>query len=156
MNDYIVQLKELPPQLTLQLSVTVTIDTLAAGIGQAFDTVMAQAATSGATFAGPPFVMYPEAPSGEFTVVLCMPVTPVSSQPAANSGVKLAEIPGGRAACVMHKGPYSDVHAAYDALQTWMTANRARPAGPPREVYLNEPDKVSPEELLTEVVWPVA
>jgi effector-binding domain-containing protein len=31
-----------------------------------------------------------------------------------------------------------------------------RPAGPPRELYLNDPQEVPPEEYLTEVQVPVA
>ena len=42
-------------------------------------------------------------------------------------------------------------------LQTWLKANDKAPAGPPREIYMNEPDEVGgPDELLTEVAWPVA
>jgi effector-binding domain-containing protein len=36
-----------------------------------------------------------------------------------------------------------------------MAANGKRPAGPPREVYLNEPGAVPDAELLTEVDWPI-
>jgi effector-binding domain-containing protein len=28
-------------------------------------------------------------------------------------------------------------------------------AGPPRELYLNDPQEVPPEEILTEIDWPI-
>jgi effector-binding domain-containing protein len=37
-----------------------------------------------------------------------------------------------------------------------MTDNGRRPAGMVREIYLNDPDAVPVEELLTEIDWPVA
>jgi effector-binding domain-containing protein len=36
-----------------------------------------------------------------------------------------------------------------------MAANGRTPAGPPREVYLNDPATVAAADLLTEIDWPV-
>lgn len=60
-------------------------------------------------------------------------------------------------ASLLHKGPYSDLPAAYDWLYSvWLKDNghTVRPH-PPCEVYRNNPRKVQPSELLTEIFIPV-
>ena len=154
--DYTVQVKELPAQLTLQITKQVTFETIPAAMGEAFAAVMAQAEAGGATYAGPPFVIYPEECVGEFPMVLCMPVAPGGAAPDPASGVELTEVAGGTAASVMHMGPYERLGDAYAAMQTWLQANGKTPAGPPREIYLNDPGSVAPQELLTEIAFPIA
>jgi AraC family transcriptional regulator len=60
-------------------------------------------------------------------------------------------------AALLHKGPYSDLPAAYDWFYSvWLKNNghTLRPQ-PPYEVYLNNPRDVPPSELLTEIFVPV-
>jgi effector-binding domain-containing protein len=70
--------------------------------------------------------------------------------------VLLEEIPGGTVATTMHKGHYSAIGETYRAVEGWIAANGRRPAGPPREVYLNDPRSVPERDLLTEIDWPIA
>ncbi|MEO0384115.1 MAG: AraC family transcriptional regulator [Pseudomonadota bacterium] len=60
-------------------------------------------------------------------------------------------------ATLLHKGPYSDLPAAYDWFYSvWLKDNgHAIRAQPPFEVYLNNPREVQPSELLTEISIPV-
>ena len=150
---YEVELKDVPAQLALTVRKHVTMATIAQAMGEAFGAIMAHVEAGGAQHAGPPFALYPGEMADEFDVVICMPVAPRAT---AGPGVDLEEVPGGAVACTMHKGPYSAVGEAYGALQAWMAASGKRPAGPPREVYLNEPGSVPEGELLTEVDWPMA
>ena len=64
-------------------------------------------------------------------------------------------VKGGPVASTIHKGRYSEVGPAYHALTTWISDHGHTPAGPPREIYLNDPTQVSEDEQLTEVVWPI-
>lgn len=60
-------------------------------------------------------------------------------------------------ATLLHKGPYSDLPAAYDWFYSvWLKGNghAIRPQ-PPFEVYLNNPREVQASELLTEISIPV-
>ena len=68
----------------------------------------------------------------------------------------LYELPGGDMAVVTHKGPYEKSAVTYKRLFAWIAENHKRVTGPTREVYLNDPAKVTPEELLTEIYAPVA
>ena len=151
--DYEISEKELAPQLALTHRRTVTMPTIAENVGAGFGALMERGGQTGAQWAGPPFILYPEDCSGEFEMVVCMPVAPGAT---GGEGVELEEIPGGLVATTVHAGSYREIGDAYTALQKWMTDNGRRPAGMVREVYLNDPGEVPASDLLTEVIWPVA
>jgi effector-binding domain-containing protein len=56
---------------------------------------------------------------------------------------------------LMHKGPYESVGPAYETMWSWMTGRGYSPAGPPMELYYSDPNKVPPEEYLTEIQMPI-
>ena len=62
---------------------------------------------------------------------------------------------GAEVAATMHKGPFQEVGGTIHALEAWIAENGYQIVGPYEEVYLTEPDKTPPEELLTEVRFPV-
>lgn len=76
---------------------------------------------------------------------------------AVPEGLEPYEIPGGRAAVALFKGPYSGLPAAYDHLYcTWLPGSGEELGNHPSyEVYLNDPTKTAPEDLLTHVVMPL-
>ncbi len=59
------------------------------------------------------------------------------------------------AACTVYKGSYDALGTAWEALMKWITENGYTFSGPGCEIYLNDPDKVPPEEYLTELQQPV-
>lgn len=147
-----IQIKQIPAQLALVVSKHVKVNEIAAGMGEAFDLLMRHAAATGAQFAGPPFAMYPEMPAEEFTFLVCMPVAPGA---VAGDGVALQDLPAAEAATMLFKGPYDAMEPAWGRLMAWVGSSGRQPAGPPREVYLNEPGNVAPEDYLTELVVPL-
>ena len=82
-------------------------------------------------------------------------VIPVSGAIEGNQEIDCYELPGGPMAKITHKGPYEKSAAAYKTLFAWIAENHKKVAGPTREVYLNDPRKVVPEELLTDIYAPV-
>ena len=148
-----IQRKEIPAQLALTVHARVSLATIPQSMGEAYNAIMAHARAVGAEFAGPPFCLYPEAPGDDFGIVVCVPVAPGAT---AGEGVGLEEIPGGTVAATVHKGPYSTMEATYGAVESWIAAKGMHSAGPPREVYLNDPMSVPESELLTEIDWPIA
>lgn len=63
-----------------------------------------------------------------------------------------------QAACLIHKGPYEELHLAYRALITWVETNDYQIAWPNREVYLKGPgngNKNDPSTYVTEIQLPV-
>lgn len=70
-------------------------------------------------------------------------------------GLGVKRLDAARVVSAVHKGPFDDVAETYEALVAWIVENRYEIIGPVEEVYLSDPQNVPPEELLTEVRFPV-
>jgi DNA gyrase inhibitor GyrI len=64
--------------------------------------------------------------------------------------VYATETPAGQAAVAVHRGPYSRMNEAYEAIERWMTANGRESAGHTWEIY-GDPTS-DPSETETTVV----
>ena len=82
-------------------------------------------------------------------------VLPVDIDVAAPVGV--TQLRGGQYAVLRHKGPYSDMQAAYQWLYgTWLVQSGREAADAPAfEEYLNSPKETAPADLLTEICLPL-
>jgi AraC family transcriptional regulator len=118
-------------------------------------------AAAGAEIVGPPAFICHETPKDVVKANLLRNadvevVIPVSTPVEDVEEITCRELPGGPMAKIVHKGPYEKSAAAYRTLFAWIAENHRKVAGPTREVYLNDPKKVPPEELLTEIYAPIA
>jgi effector-binding domain-containing protein len=104
--------------------------------------------------AGPPFVIYHGVPQGDTPVDLeiCAPLGRAADPPM---GWRLAELPAGMFATLMHVGPYDTIGTAYETLTSWIGTHDLVMAGPPREVYFSPPD-TPPDRIRTIIEVPVA
>lgn len=85
-------------------------------------------------------------------IEICVPVDTTIS---GNAGVYGRELEGGTMATAVHHGPFEEIATAYHTLTNWISEHGHEIAGPPREIYLNDPQTVSPKELLTRVEFPI-
>lgn len=69
--------------------------------------------------------------------------------------LKVKEIPAQKMAKVLYVGPYDKCEPTYKGLYGWIAKNNYEPCGPSYEKYLNDPSKVAPEELKTEIMVPI-
>ncbi len=76
-------------------------------------------------------------------------------QPQGEIGVKT--IPGGKYAIFRHRGSYELLNNSYNFIYgSWIPENAAEPDDKPCfELYINSPDKVSAEKLLTDIYIPL-
>lgn len=85
---------------------------------------------------------------------------PVAGEPAAlgpdENGLGVKHVGPATVASTIHFGPYEAVESAYRALEAWVVEHGYAMAGPPRELYLNDPHAVAPEQIQTEIQFPVA
>jgi len=114
----------------------------------------------GARIAGPPMFICHETPKEVVRVNLqhnadVEVAIPVAAEIEGNQEITCYELPGGPMARITHQGPYETSAAAYKKLFAWIAENHKKVAGPTREVYRNDPRKVPPEELLTDIYAPV-
>lgn len=69
--------------------------------------------------------------------------------------MEVRSLPGGKVLSLIHKGSYNKLHEAWSRIGAYAEEREFVPNGPHREVYLNDPNTVSEEELLTELQIPV-
>jgi AraC family transcriptional regulator len=127
-------------------------------VGRAFDKLMAWAGPRGFTL--PPQV-------GVALWLGDMMTTPLDEQRAiagltvgpevqADDTVSIYEVPGGRHAVVLYKGPFVHVARGYEVLFSWLPGSGEEPADRPIfEVNLNDPRRTAPDDLLTEICLPL-
>jgi AraC family transcriptional regulator len=132
-----------------------------AQIDPMIDKVREYAQTSGAQIQGPPMFICHETPrdvvkANEQATADVEVVIPVGKVVKGEGDITCYELPGGRMAKIVHEGPYEKSAAAYKKLFEWIAENHKKVVGPIREVYLNDPRHIPPEEILTEIYAPIA
>lgn len=127
-------------------------------IGALFGAVSGAVGAHGWKAVGPPLTVYPDIEYTETNIdtIAAIPVdasTGAASLPPPDGTVSLHALPGGTVAALVYQGPYSGIGTAYIELGGWISANGYRMTGPPREMYLTEPD--NPGGPVTELQYPV-
>lgn len=79
---------------------------------------------------------------------------PIAGEGITKGRIRPFQLPAVKAAVAMHVGPYDKLMESYNVIMEWMRTNGKKPADYMWEEYLNSPDEVPPEKLLTRLVWP--
>jgi AraC family transcriptional regulator len=157
MNMADVSMVEVPAQLVLGIRRRGHYSDIAAAIGE----VVQYALAHGAQLTGAPIALLHEhgreaAMEADANGTAVIDVAfPIARRVPGGDSVKCYELPGGTMAKLLYKGPYEACEAAYTALFDWIVINNYLITGPTREVYLNDPREVGPEETLTEIYAPI-
>ena len=71
-------------------------------------------------------------------------------------GMTVIDLPTGKAATISKFGNYGtgDMEA-HKALDTYVKANNLTPKGPALELYVNDPEKLKPIEIQTDIYYPI-
>ncbi len=70
--------------------------------------------------------------------------------------LEIRTLPATRVVSVLYTGPYEGISSAHEAVFGAVRALGLEWTGPAREIYLNDPNRVREEGLMTEVQYPVA
>jgi len=70
-------------------------------------------------------------------------------------GMGIKKVQGFQFAYAVHTGPLNEIRRTMDGVVSWIEENGYAIAGPLEEVYLTDPARAAPEELVTEVGFPV-
>jgi effector-binding domain-containing protein len=73
----------------------------------------------------------------------------------SDPAMEIHTLPGGKCLSLIHKGPYAGLHGAWSRIGMYAEEREFAITGPHREIYLNDPNVVSEEELLTELQIPI-
>ena len=68
---------------------------------------------------------------------------------------EVRNLPERKVASLVHKGSYETIGMAYKKLYDYIVKNGLEMAGPMMDIYLNDPNTVEPDEILTEIQAPV-
>lgn len=152
---YDVRVKELPPQQVAAVRRRTSMDAIGNTIQEGFVTLMSAIGKAGIAPAGPPFIVYHSVmdEGSDVDIEICIPVaSPFEDEVAVHGAV----IEGGRVASTVHRGSYDEVGPAYEAITGWVREQGHEVAGPPREVYLTNPQQTpNPADHVTEILFPI-
>ena len=150
-NDY--EIKEMDAVDLLGVELETSAESIATDATAALSRIYDGLKHNSVTPAGLSRLVYHEMNLDWWTIEVCVPVTEVAEAP---EGLLLRRFEGGRAATALHVGPYDQLGPAYRKLEAWMHEQNLEPAGPPFDIYLNDPNDVKdPAKFQTEIVWPV-
>jgi effector-binding domain-containing protein len=144
---YDIHIVEIESQHAAVVSQTCTVEEVGPFLGRAFEQVLSTLARSAIAVDGKPFARY-DMVDGGFAVEAGFPCP---SDLDLDGDVHTITLPGGTAAVTTHVGAYSDVAAAYQAIEHWFATSGHRPMGAPWETYLDGPEVPQPR---TTVTWP--
>jgi AraC family transcriptional regulator len=79
------------------------------------------------------------------------------SNSASQGEINVKEIPGGKYAAFSYQGPFSNLSFVYDAIfSEWLPASGCELRDlPVFEKYCNDPTRIAPEKLKTEIYVPI-
>ena len=146
------QVMTIADRLVVSIARRIPAEEIPTFIPEAYAAIGAYLKGQGVEAVGPPFYICPFDEEGMVDGEAGVFVDRV----VAGAGeIRCRTLAGGRVATTMHKGHYSALDVTYRGLDAWMAGQGLVKGGPPRELYLNDPSTLPPDEWLTEVVWPV-
>ena len=124
-------------------------------------TIITHAMKNGIAIAGPPVFLCHETSAeavkaaNEAGTADVEVAWPVAGDVKGAGEIRAYTLTGGRMARILHRGPYEACESTYLRLFTWIGEQGLQITGPIREIYLNDPSEVPPEQILTEILAPV-
>ncbi len=147
-----IEVRDLPAQEYLGKRFTSLVGSVGPDVQSALAGLYGRIQAAGATPTGHPFLIASQPTlKGKMDIEVGAPCAPV---PEPGADQHQGRLEAGRAAVATHRGAYDQIGPVYSALFEWVGTHGHRPAGPPREVYLN--DVTNPADQLTEVILPIA
>ena len=146
-----IKIMNIVPQKAIAIREKVKVKDIPQTMGQIFGELM-PVVQSEVRCIGPPFAYYDSWSDDETDMVVGFPI---AGEGVTKGRIRPFELPAARAAVAMHIGPYDKLAESYREMMEWMKANGHQPAGFMWEEYLNSPDEVSPDKLMTRLIWPI-
>jgi effector-binding domain-containing protein len=149
---YPCMIKEQPSQPVLSIRTRTSIQNLSQAIGSAYGKIMPYLNQLGEQPGGVPFVAYFNMDMQDLDIEIGFPV---SHELPGQGEVLAGTIPAGKAATCVYVGPYEGMKEVYAGLDQWMKENQCQPTGVVYEFYYNSPMDTPPDQLKTEIVFPL-
>lgn len=151
-DGYRVEYKRVDPQPVITTRRQVRMENLSSAFAQCLPAAFSFAQSSGAVVAGQPVAIYHQFDGKEVDVEMGCPV---EATVAGRGEMESREIPGGKVLVTSHFGSYSTLRKGHEALKKSMAAFGLEPAGPCWEVFVSDPTQTAPDEVQTDIYYPV-
>ncbi len=152
MAAYDCKLLEREEQPTLSIRTHASVQDLSKVLGASYGAIGQYLGTLGEFPAGAPFAAYYNMDMDNLDIEIGFPV----SKPLPGEGdIKAGTLPAGKYATCTHMGPYDTIEPAYTALTQWIQEHAYEATGVAYEFYLSDPEETPPEELQTQILFPL-
>ena len=151
---YTIKTEDVAPQLVAATRIHTSLAKVGDDIGIGFGRLVPALGQAGIEPSGAPLIVYhdiiDEETDGDIEVCI-----PIASDFSPGADVYSRELEGGLVAATVHQGRYQEIAPAYHTLTGWISQNGHEIVGPPREIYLNDPQTTLPDDLQTRVEFPI-
>lgn len=144
--------KEHAAQPALCVHTRTSVQHMSEALGRAYGEIARYLGELGQNPVGPPFVAYYNMDMADLEIDIGFPV---ASEIPARGEIQSRELPAGSYATILYKGPYEGIGDGYETLTRWMEEEGHEATGVSYEYYLNDPETTPPQELLTEIRFPL-
>lgn len=151
---YKVQIEEVAPQLVAATRVHTSLAKVGADIGGGFGRLVPALDQAGIAPVGAPLIVQHDIidEENDGDIEICIPI---AADFQGDGDLFSRELEGGSVAVTVHHGRYQEIAPAYHTLTGWISEHGHEIVGPPREIYLNDPQTVAADDLQTRVEFPI-
>lgn len=152
---YKCKIKKQPEQPVLSIRTKTSVQELPQLLGASYGAIAQYLGSLGENPAGAPFVAYYNMDMQDMQDLDVEIGFPVSKPLAGKDNIQPGKVFGGKVGTCLYVGPYSDCKPAYEALTQFIKDKGHEPTGVAYEFYLNDPATVKPDELQTQIYFPL-
>ena len=146
------EIREEKSRKTLMVRMTTPAASLPAVMGEVYQELGSYMGRKGIDFAGAPYALYRNMDMEALDVEMGFPV---SGGEGGEGRIQQGELPEGKIATAIHSGPYDKLEETYNSLMAFVTEKGETAEEWMYEFYLNSPQEVKPEDLKTEICFPL-
>ena len=144
------EIYEQAAQPSLTIRTNSSVEKLPQVLGESYGALGQYLGSLGETPSGAPFVAYYNMNMEDLDIEIGFPVS--KSLPGSGS-IQSSQMPAGKFATCLYKGPYNECGPAYEALTHWVQEHGYETTGVAYEFYLNDPTETPPQELKTQIIF---
>jgi effector-binding domain-containing protein len=137
---------------TLMVRTTASVGELPNVMGSVYGEIAGFMGEKGLKFAGPPFALYHNMDMEALDLEIGFPI---SNRSKGEGLVTTGRIPGGRVAVAIHTESYDTIGKTYESLAVFVKEKGLETGKWTYEYYLNSPQDTAPDELQTEIYFPI-
>lgn len=156
MSEFTIVTVEAQPILYVHRSSATDPQSIGACMGEAFGTLMGFMGEHGIATSGAPMSIYHGFSDSQATFDVAVPVAAADADRAAgHADIKGGATQAGQALKAVHVGPYDTLADTYNRIMPYMEKEGLTMSGPCWEIYMNDPGHTPPEDLITEIYFPI-